>query len=151
MSQALKETLHQHCKEQLEERTNRLQQEGRELAESKRKETKSTAGDKHETGRAMVQLEEEKLAGQLADVQQQMAALARVKPRHVNEVAGPGALLKTSMGWFYIAVSLGKVEVEGQSYFVLSGAAPIAQAMRDQQAGAEVHFNDRELTIEEIW
>ena len=40
-----------------------------EIQESLLSETKSSAGDKHETGRAMLQLEREKTGQQLSEIQ----------------------------------------------------------------------------------
>ncbi|MWD30855.1 3-oxoacyl-ACP synthase, partial [Aquicoccus sp. SCR17] len=63
-----KEQLLKFCWDYVDTRTERLKKSAAALQESLNSETKSSAGDKHETGRAMVQLEQEKLAQQLVEL-----------------------------------------------------------------------------------
>ena len=55
----MKKALLEFCWNYVNERSERLKKQSGELQESLGSETKSSAGDKHETGRAMVQLEQE--------------------------------------------------------------------------------------------
>ena len=61
--------------EKLKTQINFIQTQLGELKEANTNETKSTAGDKHETGRAMVHLEQEKLYSQLGQFQKQFSLL----------------------------------------------------------------------------
>ena len=61
----IKEKLFFHCKNYLQKRKNLLEQRKNELQLALTSENKSSAGDKHETGRAMIQIEREKLGNQL--------------------------------------------------------------------------------------
>ena len=66
----LKETLLSKCHEFIDERHQRIQRTIDEIKVSLQSETKSSAGDKHETGRAMLQLEREKAGQQLKKIYQ---------------------------------------------------------------------------------
>ena len=57
----IKEKLFFHCENYLQKRKDLLEQRKNELQLALTSETKSSAGDKHETGRAMIQIEREKL------------------------------------------------------------------------------------------
>ena len=56
----IKQELYKLCLEYVENRFQTIQNTIKEIQESLGSETKSSAGDKHETGRAMLQLEREK-------------------------------------------------------------------------------------------
>ena len=68
-SQEIKRQLYSQCVDFVEERLSNIQNQIRAIQESLTSETKSSAGDKHETGRAMLQLEREKAGQQLAEVE----------------------------------------------------------------------------------
>ena len=65
----IKENLYLQCVDFVENRFQTIQKTIDEIQESLTSETKSSAGDKHETGRAMLQLEREKAGNQLAEIQ----------------------------------------------------------------------------------
>ena len=58
-----------YCKQFVTDKLQNLNNRIQEVNHALLSETKSTAGDKHETGRAMVQLEREKLGSQLAELE----------------------------------------------------------------------------------
>ena len=66
----LKKLLYNYCESFLKRKLTNYQNQKKELFESLESETKSSAGDKHETGRAMIQLEIEKLGKQRQVVDQ---------------------------------------------------------------------------------
>lgn len=76
----LKEELYQLCVNHVNERLQTIER----IIESNQKaltsETKSSAGDKHETGRAMLQLEMEKAGQQLHSIRQMKETLSRIDP-----------------------------------------------------------------------
>ena len=59
--------LHKHCINLLRQKDATLRDELAELTASLQDDTKSSAGDKHETSRAMNQLEQEKINKRIAD------------------------------------------------------------------------------------
>ena len=61
----LKKSLFQHCLDHLNKNLVLYEKRKLEILAALESESKSSAGDKHETGRAMVQLEREKLGEQI--------------------------------------------------------------------------------------
>lgn len=63
-----KQKIHTHCLQLVDDKILELETILRELNESAANNTKSSAGDKHETERAMVQIEQEAIGKQLHEV-----------------------------------------------------------------------------------
>lgn len=133
----LKQQLYRACQAYLESRARQINDSIAALQEAANDETKSSAGDKYETGRAMAHLEIEKYATQLSEVNRMMADLSRLSPNDVTDVVRPGSLVFTSRGNFYIAIHAGEHTVESQKFFIVSTGSPIAQKMIGLKAGDE--------------
>jgi hypothetical protein len=145
-----KQSIHEACVRMVTERIQRAEAELRQLSEAAQEETKSSAGDKYETGREMITQEKVKWAEQLADAQKMKQALDQLKPNGKVSVIAPGAMAKTSMGTFYISVSLGKVEVDNQEWLVISPVSPIGMALMNHQAGDRIPWNNNGLVVMEV-
>ncbi len=91
-----------------------------ELREGLQSETKSTAGDKYETGRAMVHIEQENLGRQLQALQAQMAALEQIDTAAYTGKVIAGSLVRTNKGYFFPGVALGKLAIDDIPVFALS-------------------------------
>lgn len=113
-------------------------------------DTKSSAGDKHEVGRAMVQQELDKLEEQRAKLRALQQELGRVPLDRVYDRVGFGALVSTDQGSYFIAIGLGAVEVEDGTCYVISLASPIGQALKDKQVGEGIDLNGNRITIHAI-
>lgn len=121
-----------------------------ELKESAGSETKSSAGDKHETGRAMVHLEQEKMAHQLAGNQRIQSVLDKIDPEISNSAISIGSLVITDKLRFFVSVALGKVEVNKTEYYLVSPTSPLAKQFIGKQKGNTIQFNNQDYAIEEI-
>ncbi len=121
-----------------------------ELKESAGSETKSSAGDKHETGRAMVHLEQEKMAQQSASNQSIQSVLTKIDPAISNSVISLGSLVITDKLRFFVSVALGKVEVNNKEYYLVSPTSPLAKQFIGKQKGNTIQFNNKDYQIEEI-
>ncbi|AMR27892.1 3-oxoacyl-ACP synthase [Hymenobacter psoromatis] len=119
--------------------------------ESSNSETKSSAGDKYETGRAMAQQERDRHAAQLHEAQQLLAALQKLNPELPSDTVRTGALASTSLGLFYISIGAGKLTTaEGREFLAVSPAAPAAAALNGKKAGEEVVFNGKKIQVEAV-
>lgn len=122
-----------------------------ELSSSLGKETKSTAGDKHETGRAMVQREMEQAGGRLARCEAMQAVASRLDLDRARTSVGPGAIVVSGDAKLLIGVGLGPFEVPGVGRFqAISANAPIAMALAGGQAGERREFRGRPWVIESV-
>jgi len=145
-----KATLIAHLRSTLQERITAMETEIAATLAARNSDTKSSAGDKHEVGRAMVQQELDQLETQLSKVQVMQQELARVPPERVYEHAGFGSLVGTDQGNYFIAIGLGAVEVDGETCYAISLASPIGQALKDKGVGDAVDFNGKRITVEKI-
>ncbi|SNR41078.1 3-oxoacyl-ACP synthase [Hymenobacter mucosus] len=145
--QLLKSRLHAACLAYVQERIEACQAAINAAQESANSETKSSAGDKYETGRAMAQNERDRNKVQLHQAQQLQGELQRILPELPCDTVRPGALVHTSMGQFYISISAGKLIVEGRDYFAVSAAAPVAAALAGKRAGEQAMFNGKSVQV----
>lgn len=122
-----------------------------ELAEeSAFQESKSSVGDKYETGRAMAQQEKDKASIQLAELRKLKRILTTINPEDARDAVEPGALVQTNMGVFFVATSVGEINVSGEKVFVISPISPLIQAMLGKQKGQKVDLNGRQFEILDI-
>lgn len=118
---------------------------------SANEETKSSAGDKYETGRALAQLERDKAARQLAEAMKLKKVLDHMKPRQHDGSVDFGSVVVTDKGYFFIAAGLGQIEVEQHKLFVLSQMSPLGRRLVGNVAGETVEFNDTAYKILEVY
>jgi hypothetical protein len=145
-----KEELKGSCVQALQQKIDVLQSSIREAQNSSNNETKSTAGDKHETSRAMAQLEVERLSTQLSNQTKLMTLLSSL-PTDPMDKAQRGSLVITDKGVFYLGVALGAIKLKNQAIMTLGMGAPISQLMLNSQAGESFSFNGNKYHIKEIF
>lgn len=114
-------------------------------------ETKSSAGDKHETGRAMLQLEMEKASLQLASVNRMKETLDKINFHTISDVSKLGSLVITSSGNYFLAISLGKIEMGNDVYYAVSLSSPIGKNLFGTKQGDEINFNGKQIKILNIF
>jgi transcription elongation GreA/GreB family factor len=117
------------------------------IEESKNSATKSSAGDKHETGRAMMERELAMAQSQLNKAQFQKNELESIAVDADCNVVSHGTLVESSSGVYFIGVALGKVEVGGESVMAISGASPIGMLLMGKSVGDEIEFRDRKIEV----
>lgn len=113
-------------------------------------DTKSSMGDKYETGREMLQQEINNLQRQLNEALNQQSILQKITSEPSSKVQN-GALVKTNKGLFYIAASIGEIVVDNQKIMTVSVESPLVKAMMGLQSGQNFSINNINQTIEEIW
>ncbi|MCK8523567.1 3-oxoacyl-ACP synthase [Aquimarina sp. D1M17] len=146
----IKESLHQYCVTYVNERLQRIQNTIANIQESLTSETKSTAGDKHETGRAMLQLEREKAGKQLAEVQKLQQIINKIEIATSSDRIRLGSLVKTSNGNYFISISVGQIIIENVTYFAIAANTPIGTLLLGKSVGDTINFNGNEITIQKI-
>ncbi|MCO5260806.1 MAG: GreA/GreB family elongation factor [Crocinitomicaceae bacterium] len=129
-------------------KVERLQNEINDLQRDNASDTKSTAGDKHETGRAMLHLEMEKLSTQLQEYQQQLQTING----YLSQTTQPlkianGSLIELSSGWFFLGLPIGKVTFNNTPVFCLSQQAPLGQELMGKEVGESVLLQTRKINI----
>lgn len=113
-------------------------------------DTKSSMGDKYETGREMLQQEINNLQRQLNEVLNQQAVLQKITSDPSEKVQN-GALVKTNKGLFYISVSMGEIALDNQKVMTVSAESPLVKVMYGKITGESFTVNTISQTIENIW
>lgn len=146
----MKRELHQECLRLILERIEGIRSELASIEESRDNETKSSAGDKYETGRAMMQMEEEKSRMQLGKTNQLRLELTEIDPEERHEKISKGSLVITDGGKYFISIGLGKVKLAEDIFYCISTASPIGIQLRGKSIGDEVTYGGRSIKIIEI-
>lgn len=92
----------------------------------------------------------EKNMNYLNDANKMREQLKLVRPNLVSDVAVLGSLIKTDSITFFIALSIGKVELDHSEYFIISLASPIGQLLKHRKKGDRFVFNDKSYVIQEV-
>ena len=146
----IKYVLQERMFEKIEIQIGEFNQSVSSILDSKMNETKSSAGDKFETGRAMMQLELDKIESQLDQLKFIKNQLKQISHQITNDHVALGSLVVSDKGSFYISVSLGKVKIEEQTYFTLSAQAPLSKVMLGKRIGESVQMRNRTYKIIDI-
>jgi hypothetical protein len=110
-------------------------------------ETKSSAGDKYETGRAMAQNDRDMYARQEAEAKNEMAILEGIDLQRKYDLAVNGALIETSIGKILMATSIGFLQINGEKAMVISETSPMAQALKGKRAGETFNFRGQQVKV----
>lgn len=145
-----KQKLYALCQEHVQRRIQDISQALKEVQQSADEETKSSAGDKYETARAMAQNEMEKLNAQLQENRKLQQVLEQIDPLRGAPVIQLGSAVKTTQGNFYIAVSAGALGQGKEVCYAISPASPIGARLMGQKAGYEFQFNQKTYRIESV-
>lgn len=146
----LKQKIYDHYLQLIMDKVYLLQQVLADLKESGSNETKSTAGDKHETALAMLQIEQANKRAQLQELLSQKAALERINPALTASMVVNGSLIKTNRGWLFISVALGKATIEHIPVIALSPQSPLGNKLMGLKVKDTAEINNIEYIIESI-
>lgn len=147
----IKEALFLQCANFVENRFQTIQNTISEIQESLTSETKSSAGDKHETGRAMLQLEREKAGNQLAEIQKIKESFSKINISNSSKMIGLGSLVYTSNANYFIAISAGELSVENMKVYAISPSTPIGQLLMGKIVGDEVDFREQKFIVKDVF
>lgn len=146
-----KSSVYQSVFDLLSEREKLLSEELISLNLSINEDTKSSAGDKYETGREMIRQEIGKVQKQHHQnkiFQQQMQQFFEQEKTSLQ--VKEGSLLQFGGDWLFISVSLGQVEVNDEKVFLLSKASPLGQALVGKGKLDQVIFRGKTKQIIEL-
>ena len=110
--------------------------------ESRDSDTKSSAGDKHETSRAKIQTEIDQLSKQLINAQRQKNNLSIIDTNTLNSIADVGSLVETNKGYFFISTGWGRIQIQDENYYVISIESPIGRLLKNKKEGDSIQFRN---------
>ena len=143
----IKAELLEQCQSFIEDRIGVSKSAINRAQEGKEQETKSSAGDKYETTRALLQNDQEMQSKQLSESLKLQMLLSRVRPDVLHEKATFGSVVMTNEGNYFISISAGRLIVDGKKYFAISPQTPLAKEFLQKAEGGTAKFNDREIRI----
>lgn len=146
----LKNKMLQFLIKQLDEKIDTLSIEIASTIESRNNDTKSSAGDKFETGREMMQAELNKNEDQLNKTLKDKHDLLQINATCSYSKVEFGSLVITNMGNYFISLPIGKITVENEDVYCISLASPIGQAMVNKENNETFIFNGNLFSIENI-
>ncbi|MCX3266657.1 hypothetical protein [Pedobacter agri] len=146
----LKNQLFQLCFTLIQNRIENIEYSMLQARQASNDDTKSSAGDKYETTREMMQQEMDRNSKLLYEAGQQKIALQQIENVDAAKEVKNGSLILTSNGNFYISISAGELNVDGEKFIAVSQAAPIGRAFLNAKVGDELSFNGNKYLVKEI-
>lgn len=110
-------------------------------------ETKSSAGDKHEIGRAMLQLEMEKAGQQVAGIIIMKTILSKIDISKTTKKAHLGSVIYTTSVNYFLSISAGKLVIDDVIFFAISVSSPIGKKLLGKEVNDDFTFNGKKITI----
>ncbi|MGV3762201.1 3-oxoacyl-ACP synthase [Parapedobacter sp.] len=148
--ETIKASLLAACGRYVNQRIANAQQAIVSASEAAKDDTKSSAGDKFETTREMMQQELTRHHQLLAEAKRMEQVLVNLDPRVDNGPVRLGSLVTTNRGLFFIAISMGQLQVGQLSCWVISAASPLGQQLMGMQIGEQVAVNGAIYQIADI-
>lgn len=150
MKQEDKNAIYQLCKEKSIANVNEIKQAISAAQNAANAETKSTAGDKHDTSRAMMQLEVEQLSKRLMTAEKMLQSFTKFSPDSGKNKISLGSMVSTDSATYYLSVGLGKIEFNNQPIFVISPASPVGNTLLGKKKGDTFIFNGKNFEIKSV-
>ncbi|MCD8742606.1 3-oxoacyl-ACP synthase [Mucilaginibacter roseus] len=148
----LKAKLHSLCLNYVQQKIGNAGEAIAEAQQAANNETKSSAGDKYETGRAMAQQETDRNMAQLNEANKLKVALNHINTApNTTGIADVGSLVTTDNGNFYIAISAGILQADGDSYIAVSVASPIGALLKGKRKGNEFALNGKKYFLTGVY
>jgi hypothetical protein len=144
-----KEQILNHLKEKIYINLHSLNEELESLVEDKTRDTKSSAGDKFETSREMIQQSEKLISSRISELRKQMEALDNLPLKECNKIEF-GALAHTNNGVFLFGIGGSIFEIENLKIIPISFGSPLGNLFKNKTLGDIVSFNSKQYTITSI-
>ena len=147
MSKRIKKLLYNHCESSIKSRLLNYKKRSKDLYLCLNSETKSSAGDKHETGRAMIQLEIEKLGNQIKEIELEYAFFLKINNKTISTNISTGSLVITNKNLFYITISAGVFRNNSKKYYCISQKSPFGSVLIGKKIRDNFIFNKEKIEI----
>jgi len=148
--QELKASLYQLCLKFIEERIQTAEIALKQAREASNDDTKSSAGDKYETSREMMQQDIDRNKRLLIDAEENQKVLNSIKDVPYSESARNGSLVITDQGSFYLSISAGQLHLNDKIFFAISAVSPIGKLLLGKIKGDKFDFNGKKYSIKEV-
>lgn len=141
-----KSKIHANLRSILEKTLEEAQREYVLAKESRDSDTKSSAGDKFETGREMMQREMDKLSALVDNTLYSLNRLDRLANLPSSSVVAEGSLVETDQETYYISIGYGKTD----AIYAISIESPLGAELKGKKVGESVKMRGKIITIKSI-
>ena len=146
----IKKELYKACEAFIAEKRSNIQTIMVSNQKALENEFKSSAGDKHETGRAMLHLEMEKASQQIAVVSAMQEVLENMDFSKTTGQVRLGSLIISSQGNYYLSISAGLIKIGLVEYFAVSTSSPIGNLLLGKKIGSVINLAEKQITILDV-
>jgi hypothetical protein len=146
-----KQQIHQACAHLLQERISTALDALQDLDDTESNETKSSAGDKFETAREMIQQERMRHQNLLIEARKMEKSLMQLDPFIQHETGALGSLIETQTHTFYLGIGLGAVQVNEKMIMALSIQSPMGTLLVGTKVGDIVQHQQNRYTVLQIY
>ena len=143
----IKNELLQHCQKQVDNRYSKIKQTIADIEESLLEEAKSSSGDKHETGRAMLQIDRENAGKQLQEIEKVAQLLKKIDVKATSDYARLGSLVYTDRFTYFISLSIGTVTLGKTDYLCVALNSPVGLLISGKKKDDEFTLNGNSYKI----
>jgi len=144
-----KKQLYNRCMEILEESAETARRQMNEVQEDANEAEQEH--DVFDGSRSELLRKRDIYAEQLQKAVDEIQILKKVTFDSVSEQVEFGAVVITNKQKMFIALGLGKVTMDGETYFVISKDVPIYKAMEGLKKGDKFEFNNMKFTIKDLF
>ncbi|MDX1761066.1 MAG: transcription elongation factor [Christiangramia sp.] len=138
------------CRDYISQRVAVIKKAMNGLKEDLEGESKSSAGDKFETGREMINIEWNKLSVQLSQYDHLDQILNRLEDHIPTEMIVLGSMVYTDAANYFISIPAGEISGGSDKFYAIGIQAPIAQLMLGKKVGDSINFNGRQFKVQRI-
>ena len=138
------------CRQGQEARKSEYGRELVNLEEAAATESKSSAGDKNETGREMIAQSRIVIERNLAETKASLEAIERMVSAQLRAKVLFGSLVETTLGWYLVGASLGEIEAEGVTVRTISLASPLGSALKGKGVGDSIPWRGSAIEVLQI-
>ena len=147
---AKKEKYIQECANYLLQKIKSINGILNETQSSANSDTKSSAGDKHETSRAMAHLENERLGGQMVVLQSQLEKIYSINPSAASPKVAFGSIVTCKSFTFFVSTGIGKIKQNGLDFFAIAKESPVGYNLINKTVGDTIKVGNITETIQRI-
>lgn len=138
----IKSSLLDYCQQQVQKRYNKIKQSIASIEESLMEESKSTSGDKHHTGRAMLHIDRENAGRQLMEIEKLLEIINKINVNINSNYVHLGSLVYTDKFNYFISLSIGNVEINKKNFICVALNSPVGMLLSGKKSGESFSFNN---------
>ncbi|HNV95178.1 MAG TPA: hypothetical protein PKG63_01790 [Bacteroidales bacterium] len=126
-------------------------------AENEMKEAQQAANevgppkDRYDPFRSQMLRRRNLFAEQYQLIVNDMELLNKINPETLNDEVSFGAVVKTNAHRLFFAVSIGKIEINNETFFVASTQTPLFEVMKGKKVNESFEFNKNSFQITEVF